>query len=152
MARARSRPTGDGDDPAPAGPAAAPDPADLAWDVFDRGCPSRLVLDDVTGRWGLLALAALVDGSLRFAQLRRRVDGVSDKMLAKALQALERDGLVLRTQRSVMPPAVDYELTPLGAAAARQTAALVQWLEDHMDDIATAQTRYDQAGGRSAAR
>jgi DNA-binding HxlR family transcriptional regulator len=73
-------------------------------------------------------------------------------MLAKALQALERDGLVLRTQRSVMPPAVDYELTPLGAAAARQTAALVQWLEDHMDDIATAQTRYDQAGGRSAAR
>ncbi len=127
------------------------DPVDVAYDVFDRNCPSRATLDDVTGRWGLLVLAALLDGTLRFNQLRRRIDGVSEKMLAQALQALERDGLVVRQQRSVMPPAVDYELTALGRGAAERGVELLRWLEAHMSQIGESQNRYDAAGGRTGA-
>jgi len=120
------------------------DPVDIAYDVFDRNCPSRVTLDDVTGRGGLLVLAALLDGTLRFSALRRRVDGVSEKMLAQALQSLERDGLVIREQRSVMPPVVDYELTPLGRGAAERGVELLRWLETYMPDISSSQAAYDQ--------
>lgn len=106
------------------------------FDVFNKDCPSRAVLDDVLGRWSMLALVALIEGALRFSDLRRRIDGVSDKMLSRSLQALERDGLVLRTQQSVKPPIVDYKLTRLGAEAAAHGAALFIWLETHMPQIA----------------
>ena len=84
----------------------------------------------------MLALLALMDGPLRFSDLRRRVDGVSDKMLSQSLQALEHDGLILRTQHSIMPPVVEYKLTSLGTEAAKHGAALVSWLEEHMPQIA----------------
>lgn len=122
-----------------------------AYDVFDRDCPSRGALDDVAGRWGMLVLAALLDGTMRFGQVRRRVGGVSEKMLSQALQALERDGLVDRRQRAVMPPAVEYELTPLGRGAAERAVGLVRWLEENMAPIRAAQRAYDEAGGRAAA-
>lgn len=127
------------------------DPVDVAYDVFNRNCPSRATLDDVTGRWGLLVLVALLDGTARFSALRRRVDGVSEKMLSQALQALERDGLVTRTQRSMLPPVVDYELTNIGTGAAQRGAQLLEWLESSMSEISAAQERYDNAGGRAAA-
>lgn len=119
------------------------DPIDVAYDVFDRNCPSRATLDDITGRWGLLVLVALLDGTARFSALRRHVDGVSEKMLSQALRALERDGLVERVQHSVMPPVVDYTLTPLGHGAAERGASLLTWLESHMDQITAAQTAHD---------
>lgn len=121
------------------------DPLDVAYDVFNRNCPSRATLDDITGRWGLLVLVGLLDGTTRFNALRRRVDGVSEKMLSQALRALERDGLVERTQREVLPPVVDYQLTALGRGAAERGAALLTWLEEHMDTIAAAQATYDAA-------
>lgn len=126
------------------------DPVDVAYDVFNRNCPSRATLDDVTGRWGLLVLVALLDGTARFSALRRRVDGVSEKMLSQSLRALERDGLVVRTQRSVMPPVVDYELTDIGRGAAERGAELLAWLEQRMTEISDAQARYDEAAGRDA--
>jgi DNA-binding HxlR family transcriptional regulator len=82
--------------------------------VFDPDCTSRAVLEHATGRWGGLTLAALVDGPLRFAEVRRAVSGVSDRMLSQTLQRLEADGLVSRTQHSAIPPRVDYDLTELG--------------------------------------
>ncbi|CAM5490322.1 HxlR family transcriptional regulator [Streptomyces purpurascens] len=88
---------------------------DLPYSVFAKACPSRGTLEHVTGRWGGLALTALYEGSLRFNELRRRVDGVSEKMLSQTLHALERDGLVHREAQPTNPPRVDYELTPLGA-------------------------------------
>jgi DNA-binding HxlR family transcriptional regulator len=109
-----------------------------SYDVFDRACPSRGVLDDVCGRWGLLALVALADGGLRFNQLRRRVDGISEKMLAQALRALERDGLVTRTAQAVIPPRVDYRLTALGESAAAAAVVLVDWLQAHTDEVLAA--------------
>ncbi|MFE0100876.1 winged helix-turn-helix transcriptional regulator [Streptomyces sp. NPDC059009] len=122
---------------------------DLAYDVFSRQCPSRGTLEHVTGRWGALTLGALHDGSFRFNELRRRVDGVSEKMLSQTLHALERDGLVHREAQPTNPPRVDYELTPLGREFAERLLTLVHYMEGRMDDVLAARKRYDEArGGR----
>ncbi|MFD4237747.1 winged helix-turn-helix transcriptional regulator [Streptomyces sp. NPDC058542] len=121
----------------------------LTFDVFSRQCPSRTTLEHATGRWGSLTLGALYEGSLRFNELRRRVDGVSEKMLAQTLHALERDGLVLREAQPVNPPRVDYELTPFGREVTEKLLGLIRFVEERMDDVLAARTRYDEArGGR----
>ncbi|MGW5930401.1 winged helix-turn-helix transcriptional regulator [Streptomyces anulatus] len=121
----------------------------LPFDVFSRQCPSRSTLEHATGRWGSLTLGALYEGSLRFNELRRRVDGVSEKMLSQTLHALERDGLVLREAQPVNPPRVDYELTPFGREVTEKLLGLIRFVEGRMDDVLAARTRYDEArGGR----
>ena len=122
-----------------------PGQACLRADVFDRGCPSRETLGHVTGRWGILALGALDAGAMRFNALRRRGDGVSEKMLAQTLQALERDGLVHRAARPTNPPYVEYSLTPLGQQVATRLTGLIELIEDHMPEILAARDRYGQA-------
>ncbi|MFG2028430.1 winged helix-turn-helix transcriptional regulator [Streptomyces sp. NPDC048825] len=120
---------------------------DLAFDVFSKGCPSRGTLEHVTGRWGGLTLGALHEGSFRFNELRRRVDGVSEKMLSQTLHALERDGLVHREAQSTNPPRVDYELTPLGREVAERLLALIHFMEGRMGEVLAARERYDEARG-----
>ncbi|EGE41503.1 transcriptional regulator [Streptomyces sp. SID4928] len=121
----------------------------LAFDVFSRECPSRSTLEHATGRWGSLTLGALYEGSLRFNELRRRVDGVSEKMLSQTLHALERDGLVLREAHPVNPPRVDYELTAFGREVTEKLLGLIRSVEGRMDDVLAARKRYDEArGGR----
>jgi len=120
---------------------------ELPFNVFARACPSRTTLEHVTGRWGGLTLGALHEGSLRFNELRRRVDGVSEKMLSQTLHALERDGLVHREAQPTNPPRVDYELTPLGHQVAERLLALITLVEGHMDEVMTARMRYDEAHG-----
>ncbi|NYI60242.1 winged helix-turn-helix transcriptional regulator [Cellulomonas soli] len=116
--------------------------------VFDPGCTSRSVLEHATGRWGALTLAALVDGPLRFAQVRRAVSGVSDRMLSQTLQRLEADGLLSRTQHSVIPPRVDYELTDLGRPIAARICDLIDAIYDQLPGIVTHQrARADGIGG-----
>jgi DNA-binding HxlR family transcriptional regulator len=114
-------------------------------DVNRAGCPSREVLDHVTSRWGVLILAALLERSYRFSQLRRQVGGVSEKMLAQTLQTLERDGFVHRDAKPVIPPRVDYSLTPMGHEAAEQVWALTRWVENKLDPVFEARERYDTA-------
>lgn len=116
----------------------------LPYDVFAKACPSRGTLEHVTGRWGALTLGALQEGSLRFNELRRRVDGVSEKMLSQTLQALERDGLVHREAQPTNPPRVDYELTPLGHEVAERLLALIHFVEGRMDSVLAARERYDE--------
>ncbi|MEW2050161.1 helix-turn-helix domain-containing protein [Streptomyces sp. NPDC005476] len=116
---------------------------DLPFDVFARACPSRGTLEHVTGRWGGLTLGALYEGSLRFNELRRRVDGVSEKMLSQTLHALERDGLVHREAQPTNPPRVDYELTPLGRDVAERLLSLIHCVEGRMGDVLAARERYD---------
>ncbi|MFI7386997.1 winged helix-turn-helix transcriptional regulator [Streptomyces sp. NPDC049813] len=123
------------------------DSTDLAFDVFSKACPSRGTLEHVTGRWGALTLGALSEGSLRFNELRRRVDGVSEKMLSQTLHALERDGLVHREAQPTNPPRVDYELTPLGRDVTDRLLALIHLLEGRMDDVLAARERYDGTRG-----
>ncbi|MFE2632093.1 winged helix-turn-helix transcriptional regulator [Streptomyces sp. NPDC059374] len=119
----------------------------LPYNVFARTCPSRGTLEHVTGRWGGLTLGALYKGSLRFNELRRRVDGVSEKMLSQTLHALERDGLVHRDAQPTNPPRVDYELTPLGRGVAERLMSLIQFVEGRMDDVLTARRHYDETRG-----
>ncbi|GAA4057571.1 MULTISPECIES: winged helix-turn-helix transcriptional regulator [Actinomadura] len=118
---------------------------ELVADVFARACPSRRTLENVTGKWGTLALAALADGSHRFNALRRRVDGVSEKMLSQTLHVLERDGLVVRDVRATIPPHVEYSLTPLGERVAAKLRELIHLVEDEMPAVLAARARYDRA-------
>jgi DNA-binding HxlR family transcriptional regulator len=118
---------------------------DVEYNVFSSACPSRPVLEDVTGRWGALALGALADGPLRFNELRRQVEGVSQKMLAQALQALERDGLVNREAQSTFPLRVEYSLTPTGHVLAAKLLDLISYLAGSMPGIVEAQQSYDKA-------
>ncbi|MFI1034965.1 winged helix-turn-helix transcriptional regulator [Streptomyces sp. NPDC020951] len=120
---------------------------DLPFNVFAKACPSRGTLEHVTGRWGGLTLGALHEGSLRFNELRRRVDGVSEKMLSQTLHALERDGLVHREAQPTNPPRVDYELTPLGHEVAERLLSLIHLLEGRMGDVLDARERYDGIRG-----
>jgi DNA-binding HxlR family transcriptional regulator len=99
------------------------------------GCPSRTVLEHVTSKWGVLLLVALVDGPMRWSELRRRVEGVSEKMLAQTLQTLEADGLVHREARPVIPPHVDYSLTPLGYDLVKRLLPLLEWTIEHAEEI-----------------
>ncbi|MFB7218440.1 winged helix-turn-helix transcriptional regulator [Streptomyces sp. NPDC056227] len=117
----------------------------LPFDVFSRQCPSRGTLEHVTGRWGSLTLTALHETGARFNELRRRVDGVSEKMLSQTLHALERDGLVLREAQPTNPPRVDYELTPLGREVAGRLLGLIQLVEGRMSEVLDARSRYDEA-------
>jgi DNA-binding HxlR family transcriptional regulator len=119
---------------------------DLAFDVLQARCPSRHALEHVTGRWGTLIMMGLREGPLRFNELRRRVDGVSEKMLSQGLQALERDGFVAREVQSAMPPRVEYQLTALGVQTSDLLKDLVRFLEARMPEVEAAQARYDQAG------
>ncbi|MBT2398037.1 helix-turn-helix domain-containing protein [Streptomyces sp. ISL-100] len=122
--------------------------SDSAFDVFSRQCPSRGTLEDVTGRWGSLTIGALQEGgTLRFNELRRRVEGVSEKMLSQTLHALERDGLVSRQAQPTNPPRVDYELTPLGQDVAERLLALIDLVEGRMPEVLTARERYDEKRG-----
>jgi DNA-binding HxlR family transcriptional regulator len=114
----------------------------LVADVFARKCTSRTVLETITGRWAILALAALYEGPYRFNALRRRVDGVSEKMLSQTLQALERDGMVLREAEHTIPPRVEYSLTPLGREAAEHLLPLIEWVEDRIPQVMAARDDY----------
>ncbi|MCX4969960.1 helix-turn-helix transcriptional regulator [Streptomyces sp. NBC_00654] len=114
-------------------------------DVNRAMCPSRLVLEHVTSRWGVLVLAALLERSYRFSELRRTVGGVSEKMLAQTLQTLERDGFVHRDAKPVIPPRVDYSLTELGREAAQQVWELARWTERRVDAVRAAREAYDEA-------
>ena len=120
------------------------DPTDeLIATVFARDCPSRAVLEDVGSKWGILALLALGESSYRFNALRRRVDGVSEKMLSQTLQTLERDGLVTRDVKSTIPPRVEYSLTELGVKIATRLREVADLLEASVSEVAEARQVYD---------
>ncbi|CAL9546817.1 hypothetical protein SUDANB176_04358 [Streptomyces sp. enrichment culture] len=108
-------------------------------------CPHRLVLEHVTSRWGVLVLTRLLERPYRFSALRRAIGGVSEKMLAQTLRTLERDGLVHRDAKPVIPPRVDYSLTGLGREAAEQVRGLALWTERRMPAVQQARAAYDAA-------
>nr|WP_294811116.1 helix-turn-helix domain-containing protein [uncultured Sphingomonas sp.] len=104
-------------------------------EMLDANCPSREVLVHMTGKWNVLLLIALRDGTMRFAELRRKVNGVSERMLAKSLQQLERHHLLIRRSYPVVPPHVEYTLTPLGREAADRIAGLTDWIEENVQAL-----------------
>jgi DNA-binding HxlR family transcriptional regulator len=105
-------------------------------DVLSDRCPSRAILNHVTSRWGVLVLIALSKlGTMRFSQIRRRIGGVSERMLAQTLRTLEEDGFLARKAYDVVPPHVEYSLTPLGEEVAQHVHALTHWIENNVGRI-----------------
>ncbi len=107
--------------------------------VFLAGCPSRTVLEHVTSKWGLLLLIALSEGEQRWSALRRRAEGISEKMLAQTLKTLERDGLVNRHAQDTIPPRVDYSLTDRGRELSALLVPLAAWAIQNAGDIINGQ-------------
>lgn len=104
-------------------------------EVLSPECPSREILKHVTSQWGVLVLVALLGGTLRFSELRRRIGVVSEKMLTQTLQQLEQDGFIKRVSFPVVPPHVEYSLTSLGQGIGQRVEALTDWIEVNLTEI-----------------
>ena len=107
-------------------------------EVLARDCPSREILNHVCSRWSVLVLVVLLDGMHRFSELRRKIGGVSEKMLSQTLQSLEQDGFVDRKALPVVPPHVEYRLTAMGKEVALQMDGLTTWIEENLPRILAA--------------
>jgi DNA-binding HxlR family transcriptional regulator len=109
----------------------------------DNACRARVVLGIVGDKWAMLLVRCLRDGPRRFTELKREIDGISQRMLTVTLRDLERDGILTRTVHNVMPPHVSYELTPMGRSLREATAPLLAWSTAHLDHIDAARAEYD---------
>ena len=113
-------------------------------DIFRADCLSRHVLHLIADEWTPLVIYALEEGTMRFGQMLKRIDGISTKMLTQTLRAMERNGLVQRVVYPVVPPVVEYSLTPLGQTLVEPMKALGDWAYGHLQEVAQARTAYDQ--------
>jgi len=125
---------------------AGPDecPQAFQWDTRE-GCEVRQILDRIADKWSLLVIALLEERMMRFTELRRQIDGISQRMLTVTLRQLERDGLICRTVHAEVPPRVEYCLSPLGHTLLGTIQALVAWTEEHQTEIARARAEFDAA-------
>jgi DNA-binding HxlR family transcriptional regulator len=112
------------------------------WNVFDSHCPTRQVLDLIADKWTVLIIRRLADGTLRFAQLRRSVDGISQKVLTNILRSLERDGIVTRRIYASVPPKVEYSLTTLGRSLCNLVEGICGWAEANIEQVQAAREVY----------
>ena len=119
------------------------------YDVYSQNCPTRLVLDHIADKWASLILWRLSDGPVRFNELRRKIEGISTKVLSQALKELERDGLILRRAFATVPVTVEYSVTPLGQTLAEKLATVTQWAEQNIEQVLAAQARYDESRAAS---
>ncbi|MFD9965201.1 winged helix-turn-helix transcriptional regulator [Amycolatopsis sp. NPDC058986] len=117
---------------------------DLSPNPFNRDCPTRQLLDRIGDQWTVLIVGALVDGPLRFTEIGKRVDGISQKVLTQTLRSLVRDGILTRTAYPVIPPRVEYELTPLGRNLSEPLDMLDRWARSHMGEVERARDAYDR--------
>jgi DNA-binding HxlR family transcriptional regulator len=115
------------------------------WNVFSSHCPTRQVLDRIADKWTVLVIRRLSGGTLRFAELRRAVDGISQKVLTNTLRGLERDGLVSRRIYASVPPRVEYSLTGLGRSLCELVAGVCGWAETNIESVQEARAAYDRA-------
>lgn len=116
--------------------------ARYAYDAFMRDCPTNQLLGRLSDKWVSLVVAALSRGPQRYSDLRRKIAGVSPKMLTQTLRTLERDGILSRTVTPSVPVRVDYELTPLGRSLAGLLTAVKDWAEEHIEEVHAARERY----------
>ena len=119
--------------------------------VYASECPTRLVLDRIADKWAVLVLGLLVDQPERFNALRRKIEGLSQKMLSQTLKSLERDGLVSRRAIATVPVTVEYSITQLGQTLAAAVDPLRDWAEQNLKEVLAAQRRYDAQPKQAAA-
>jgi DNA-binding HxlR family transcriptional regulator len=113
------------------------------YDVYARNCPARAVFDRLTDKWALLIVGRLRNGTVRFNQMRREVDGVSQKVLSQTLKKLERDGMVYRQVFATVPVTVEYSLTELGVTLSELIEPLCHWAELNIRAVHEAQRQFD---------
>ncbi len=109
------------------------------YDVFNAACPTRQALDRIADKWAALLVLLLAERPHRFGELKRRIDGISQKMLTQTLRNLERDGLIDRRAFATVPVTVEYSLTPLGETLVGPVVAIRDWAEGHIDEVLAAQ-------------
>lgn len=114
---------------------------------LDTTCRARDVLDRVGDKWSVYVISLLGDGTRRFTDLLRSIEGISQRMLTVTLRGLERDGIVTRTVYPVVPPRVDYALTPMGRTLLATIKELIVWADQHTQEIEAARAQYDARGG-----
>jgi DNA-binding HxlR family transcriptional regulator len=114
--------------------------------IYDSNCPTRLVLDRIADKWTVLVIGQLADGTLRFNELKRRVSGITQKMLTQTLKGLERDGMVHRKIYASVPPKVEYTLTELGDSLTSVVHAIKTWAESNIENILSAQHQFTTQG------
>ena len=119
--------------------------------AYAAECPTRQILDRVGDKWAVLILILLRNQPLRFNQLRRTIEGISQKMLSQVLKSLERDGLIRRRVIATVPVTVEYSITPLGATLSKAVDALRDWAENNLKEVLSAQRRYDAQRNAMAA-
>jgi DNA-binding HxlR family transcriptional regulator len=118
--------------------------------AYSGNCPTRIVLDRIADKWAVLVLGLLGGGPVRFNQLRRQIEGISQKMLSQTLKSLERDGLVSRKAIATVPVTVEYSITPLGATLSATVDSLRIWAETHIGQVLSSQQQYDAVADRAA--
>lgn len=116
--------------PSPGSPAVTDAREDGRGDVYAVDCPTRLLLDRIADKWTVLLLTTLDDGPMRFNALKRRIEGVSQKMLSQTLRQIERDGLVTRTVEASVPVSVTYAITPLGRELVQSLRPMIDWADE----------------------
>lgn len=114
-------------------------------DVFTANCPTQQVLEAIADKWSVIVIYALSQETLRYGELQRRVGGISQKMLTQTLRNLERNGLIDRKVYPVVPPKVEYSLTPLGETIREPLSAVCVWAHQHLAAVEAARQRYDQS-------
>lgn len=122
-----------------------PSEVDQLPDAYASACPTRQALDRIADKWTVLILGLLESGPMRFNQLRREIEGISQKMLSQTLKSLERDGLVSRRAFATVPVTVEYSITPLGATLAETLVPLRMWAESHIAQMLEARAAYDRS-------
>jgi DNA-binding HxlR family transcriptional regulator len=120
-----------------------------SWNPYLATCPTRQVLDCVADKWAVLIVGLLTQGPQRFGELRRNIEGVSQKVLTQTLRSLERDGIIHRAVFASVPPKVEYSLTPMGGSLASTLDELRVWAEQHIEDVIRHRTSFDEAVTRA---
>lgn len=111
--------------------------------VYEQNCPTRMVLSHIADKWTALILWRLAEGPVRFNQMRRDIEGISQKVLSQTLKQLERDGLINRQAFATVPVTVEYSLTPFGRTLAEKMAGIALWAQDNIQQVLAAQVKYD---------
>jgi DNA-binding HxlR family transcriptional regulator len=114
------------------------------WDVYDPDCPTRRVLDRIADKWTVLIVGSLATGTRRFGELRREVNGISQKVLTGTLRGLQRDGIIDRRVFATVPPKVEYSLTPLGRGLVGLLDSVRVWAESNIEKVLAAQKAYER--------
>jgi DNA-binding HxlR family transcriptional regulator len=118
---------------------------------YGADCPTRRALDRIGDKWSVLIVGLLAQRTHRFAELRRSIEGISQKMLTQTLRSLERDGLLTRTIYAEVPLRVEYSLTPMGRTLVEPIQAVVAWAEDHITQVEAARRKYERSARAAAA-